>query len=183
MITWNTPAVTKSSDEYAAVVVGGCLDDCPPGLPVTEWIAPEEMVVFPLPLISMDESPLVLLTLSFFFCAASHLLLLLSVAFPILFLPPLIPSPSYLCPSYSLSLSHHSQYGIHNGGACYVRSNGVPWTPSGDVEMKHSSSKAPLSTNLAATCDTKVCVWAMGRCSVALLNQIISSWKMASRDR
>lgn len=29
--------------------------------------------------------------------------------------------PSRPCPSYSLPLSHHSQYRIHNEGVCYVR--------------------------------------------------------------
>lgn len=88
--------------------------------------------------------------------------------------PPVILSPPHICPSYSLSFSHHSQYGIHNEGACYVRSNWAVWTLSGDVEIQIP----PLWPNLAVTCDK---MWRVGqRIDRPLLNKIISSCKKAS---
>lgn len=59
---------------------------------------------------------------------------------------PLVLCPPHLCASYSLSLSPHSQYGIYNEGACYVRSNRAVWTLSGDVQIQQCTSK-PATAN------------------------------------
>lgn len=143
-------------DEYPAVLIGCCLEDCLPGFPVTDRISLER-VISVLSLLCL-LSPWMCLLLSFlpfnsFFVL--HLILSPPVScFSHSFCPPpLSLSPPHLCPSYSLSLSHHSQYGIHKEGVCYVRSNWAVWTPSEDVEIQLSSSEA--GQNLAITCDAK----------------------------
>lgn len=44
VITWNTHAVMRYCDEYAAAVIGCCLEDCLPGFPVTDRIALEGVI-------------------------------------------------------------------------------------------------------------------------------------------
>lgn len=76
---------------------------------------------------------------------------LLSVASPNSYCSsPLVLSPPHLCASYSLSLSPHSQYGIYNEGACYVRSNRAVCTLSGDVQIQQCTSKpAPVNKSFS----------------------------------